>query len=211
MSIENVPWSQMPFGPFVMKTKLPDYIIKRLHTDGKKKLKSYNSRLAGHLKSQFLYNPETTGWFYKETQPIWDCFRTQHCAFHGIESLPVELDAHDLWVNFMKAGDFNPMHTHGGDYSFVVFVDVPDKLTKEQEEFEGTSAKPGMLMFEYTQQAKPRWATTGQTIKPQTGDMFIFPALLQHWVAPFKSKVTRVSVSGNLQILNKDKLPNDYF
>jgi len=67
------------------------------------------------------------------------------------------------------------------------------------------------LMFEFTQQARPRWATTGTAIKPQTGDMFMFPALLQHWVCPFKSKVTRISVSGNLRIINKDKLPRDYF
>ena len=33
MPIENVQWSQIPFGPFVMKTKLPDYIIKRLHNE----------------------------------------------------------------------------------------------------------------------------------------------------------------------------------
>ena len=211
MPIENVQWSQIPFGPFVMKTKLPDYIIKRLHKDGKKELQSYNKKLAGHLKSQFLYNKDTIQWFYSETAPIWECFRKQHTQFHNLENHRVELDAHDLWVNFMKAGDFNPIHTHGGDYSFVVFVDVPPKLSKEQDDFEGTSAKPGSLMFEFTQQAKPRWATTGQAMKPQTGDMYIFPALLQHWVAPFKSKITRVSVSGNLQIMNKDKLPHDYF
>ena len=28
--------------------------------------------------------------------------------------------------------------------------------------------------------------------------MFIFPAWLKHWVAPFKSDVTRISVSGNV-------------
>ena len=49
------------------------------------------------------------------------------------------------------------------------------------------------------------------TVLPETGMFYMFPALLQHWVCPFKSKVTRISVSGNLRILNKDKLPNDYF
>ena len=111
----------------------------------------------------------------------------------------------------MKAGDFNPIHVHGADYSFVLFVDIPKALQKEQKEFEGTSAKPGTLMFEYTQQARPRYATTGMAIRPEPGDMYIFPALLQHWVAPFKSKVTRISVSGNLRIVNWDKLPKDYF
>ena len=111
----------------------------------------------------------------------------------------------------MKPGDFNPKHTHGGDYSFVLFLDVPKQLKKEQKEFEGTSTPPGSLMFEYTQQARPRWATTGASISPETGDFYLFPALLQHWVVPFKSEITRISVSGNLTILNRDKLPNDYF
>ena len=39
----------------------------------------------------------------------------------------------------------------------------------------------------------------------------MFPAMLAHWVAPFKSKVTRISVSGNMRFENKDKLPHDYF
>ena len=66
-------------------------------------------------------------------------------------------------------------------------------------------------MFEFTQQAKPRWATTGTIVQPQPGDFFMFPALLQHWVCPFKSKVTRISVSGNMRIENRDKFPHDYF
>ena len=211
--IKNVQYGHINWGPFVMRTKMPDYIIKRLLKDGDKLRKedSYNKKLAGHLKSQFLFKKETQNWFYREISPILNAYRDGHCKFHGIENLQVELSFDDLWVNYMKPGDFNPMHTHGGDYSFVLFLDIPKKLAKEQEEFEGTSAKPGMLMFEYTQQAKPRWATTGSTMKPQTGDFFMFPALLQHWVAPFKSKVTRVSVSGNMRIENKDKLPNDYF
>jgi hypothetical protein len=29
--------------------------------------------------------------------------------------------------------------------------------------------------------------------------MYIFPAWLKHWVYPFKSKCTRISVSGNVR------------
>jgi len=209
--ITNVKSTHMNWGPFVMKTKLPDYIIKKLKTEGKKAKESYNHALAGHLKNQFLYPQQVQEWFYTEIHPIIQAYRNGHCKFHGIEELNVDLQADDLWVNFMEPGDFNPVHTHGGDYSFVVFVDVPKELKKEQREFEGTSGKPGALMFEYTQQARPRWATTGTTVLPETGDMFMFPALLQHWVAPFKSNVTRISVSGNLRVKNWDKLPRDYF
>ena len=41
----------------------------------------------------------------------------------------------------MKAGDFNPLHTHGGDYSFVLFFRYTKSTRKERKEFEGTSSK----------------------------------------------------------------------
>ena len=33
---------------------------------------------------------------------------------------------------------------------------------------------------------------------PKTKDMWIFPAWCKHFVAPFRSDVTRISVSGNV-------------
>ena len=209
--IKRVDYSYFNWGPYVMKTKLPDYFIEKLKIEGEKSNESYNHYLAGHLDHQFAYPKDFQQWFYNEIQPVISAYRDGHCKYHGIENLMVEIRATDLWINFMKAGDFNPSHIHGGDYTFVIFVDVPKELKKEQEEYEGTSAKPGSLMFEFTQQARPRWATTGTAIKPETGDMYMFPAMLQHWVAPFKSKVTRITVSGNLSIVNRNNLPSDYF
>ena len=209
--IEKVDYSHINWGPFVMKTEVPNYIIKKLKTEGKKLKTSYNHQLAGHLDNQFLYSNNIQKWFYNEIHPILQTYRDSHCTFHGIKQLNVELQADDLWVNFMKPGDFNPLHTHGGDYSFVLFLDVPKQLDEEIKNFKGTSAPPGCLLMEYGVHARPRWATTGTIVTPKEGDMYIFPALLQHWVCPFKSKVTRISVSGNLRIVNRDKLPSDYF
>lgn len=202
---------QLTFGPYVMKTTVSQDILTRLKQDGKGKLQSHHRQLAGHLSTQLLFNEDTIAWFYNETASIWDTYRENHCQFHDIPSYRVEMGARELWINYMKAGDFNPPHTHSGDYSFVLFVDVPKSLEKEQQAFEGSASKPGALMFEYTQQARPRWATTGRTVEPRTGEMYIFPSLLQHWVAPFKSSGTRISVSGNLHIANRLELPHGYF
>ena len=43
----------------------------------------------------------------------------------------------------------------------------------------------------------PRDAITYISFLPEENDMFIFPAWLKHWVAPYKSDCTRISVSGN--------------
>ncbi len=209
----NKPYRFFQWGPFLYKTEIPKYILKRLLKDGKELKESYNNKLAGHLDNQFLYSPETQAWFYKEINPILDQYRNAHCKYHRLQELPVSFVYDDLWVNYMKPGDFNPLHTHGGDYSFVLFLDVPKILQKEMTEFKGTSSEPAALTFEYgvQQRAPYKWATTGTVVYPKTGDLYMFPALLQHWVAPFKSKCTRISVSGNIRMLNKEDLPRDYF
>ena len=38
---------------------------------------------------------------------------------------------------------------------------------------------------------------------PEKGMMFIFPGKLRHSVPPFKSPGTRVSVSGNIELLGE--------
>lgn len=43
LKVDQVSYSN--FGPFVMKVKVPDYIIKKLKTEGKKTKKSYNHAL----------------------------------------------------------------------------------------------------------------------------------------------------------------------
>jgi len=207
----TIEYGNIPFGPYVMRTKVPEDIRKRLLKDAKKQLASYHKKLAGHLHTQLRYDEDTTKWFYQQSTPIWQAYREGWSKWAGLQNYGCELNAHDLWVNFMKPGDFNPVHTHGGDYSFVIFLDVPKILEKEANEFEGTSSPPGCIMFEFTQQAKPKWALTGQSYRVKTGDMIIFPALLQHWVVPFKSKCTRISVSGNLEVVNRKQLPHDFF
>ena len=68
--IKQVDYSYMNWGPFVMKTTMPNYIIKKLLTEGKKLKQSYNRSLAGHLDHQYLYTLEIQRWFYDEINPI---------------------------------------------------------------------------------------------------------------------------------------------
>jgi len=48
---------------------------------------------------------------------------------------------------------------------------------------------------------------------PSVGDLFIFPAVLPHWVYPFtKTEGERVSISGNIRLTDVEKkltLKND--
>ena len=214
MSTEKttITYSHYNFGPFLFRSKLSNEIIEELISEGLKSKKAHNEKLAGHLDDQFLYPDDYQEKFYAQFLPYLQVYRDAHCKYHGLDSsIPVEIQPIDLWVNFMKAGDFNPMHTHSFDLSFVIFASVPEEIHQEAGNYVGTGSVPGSISFTYTQQAKPKWATTSVTHLPETGELFIFPALLQHWVAPFKSDVTRVSISGNLLYLNKNKFPSGYF
>ena len=199
------------WGPYLFRTQPKKYIIDRLKVDGKKSKKSYNDSLAGHLKTQLAYSKETQQWFNNEMIPTLSAYRKGHCEYHGLENFEVEYDLIDMWINYMKPGDFNPTHVHSDDLSFVIFLDMPEEINKEIEDFVGTSIPPGCLNFRYGIQSRPSWARTGVDVTPTTGAMYIFPSLLEHTVVPFKSDVTRISVSGNFRVINRDTLPDNYY
>ena len=79
-------------------------------------------------------------------------------------------------------------------------------MQKEADEHEGKSPPPGCINFHFTHIGSDRWFNHGAHSVPETGDLLIFPAQLNHMVLPFKSDVTRISVSGNLHIANKKEL-----
>ena len=76
------------------------------------------------------------------------------------------------------------------------YLQIPDELKKENSEYVGRSCGPGGIQFIYGN--GPRDCVTYQSFFPEEGDMYIFPAWLKHWVAPYKSDCTRISVSGNI-------------
>ena len=200
-------------GAAIMKTKTPKHIHDRLLVEAKEKLESYNHNLAGHLDKQLSFDKETMMWFYSEMLPIWNAYRQIHCNFHGLEQLPIDYSSSSLWVNHMRAGEYNPLHTHHGDLTFVAYLDVPKEIEDEQKKYIGKSAPPGCIefMLTFTDFTKKQWASLGKHISPRTGDLLVFPAKLQHTVPPFKSDVTRISVSGNLEMANRKNLGENYF
>ena len=208
----KIPYKNIPFGPYLFQSRLPEAMIDRLYQDGKQAgLVSHHKELAGHLHGQYHYNEDTVRWFLREISPYWAAYREGHSNFFKLEHRKMQVISDELWINFMKAGDYNPLHTHGGHYSFVIFLDIPKDLPIEQEKWEGNSSPPGSLRFDFTQFALPPWAMTSQTVLPQRGDIYIFPALLLHTVCPFKCEGTRVSVSGNWKIKDFDSFPQGYF
>lgn len=98
----------------------------------------------------------------------------------------------DCWVNFQKKDESQPLHNHNGIFSFVWYLDIPKEITEECYKQTSNSRNRGIVLFLSEH--------TGAFMKmnPTTDDMFIFRANHQHMVYPFKSDVTRISLSGNI-------------
>ena len=204
------------WGPFLFHTKITPEECQIILKEGKKcriKSNDYRSKLAGHLSEAYKITNE---------KRIIEWLKKYFNAYaHGYDKWtgggymsPDDFKLTSLWINYMKANEFNPPHPHPTALSFVIYPDVPQKITKEHKEFEERDqgaykdkGAPGGISWLYGQ--GNRQCITVIHRMPETRDLFIFPAGLQHWVFPFKSNVERVSVSGNI-LFDQDPRSSNY-
>jgi len=114
-----------------------------------------------------------------------------------------------FWVNYQKQNEFNPNHTHGGVYSFVIWMKIPTKHS-EQNSNPISSGSNGHVIstFEFHfSNILGKINTHPYEMNPEIeGTMLFFPARLQHCVYPFYNcNEDRISISGNI-MLNTAKL-----
>ena len=193
---EQIPINIFNWGPCVIRVKVKEDFRKLLLEEGKKSTEDYTTKLAGILDKEVGYSDESK----KKILPMLSQYiGVYDQAYQKFVNKPYdktpEYVLSALWINYQRPNDFNPPHDHDGKLSFVIYLDIPDKLKEEQSVYKGKSCGPGGIQFIYGN--GPRDAITYMSFFPQAGDMFIFPAWLKHWVAPYKADCTRISVSGN--------------
>ncbi len=197
------------FGPVIGGTTCDKDLCKQLLKRGLKTKDSHHQHLAGHIEKENLFTPDDKQWFADNFKQYFIPYFKQLSDlttdnFYGLMPFK-EAWLSNLWINFMKKGEYNPPHNHDGAYSFVLYLQVPEELEKEDKSFKGRGAGPGCVTFMYGEDQPG--LKTAHAIKPITNELWIFPAVLKHTVPPFKSDVERISVSGNWYITDnvKDK------
>ena len=98
------------------------------------------------------------------------------------------MNINSIWVNEMKAGDYNPVHIHQGKLftglSSVMILKLPKDMGPEL-------ARPDQPM---NGQLQILGSATGQFVKAdyspemKIGDFYIFPYVMRHVVYPFTNK-----------------------
>jgi hypothetical protein len=122
---------------------------------------------------------------------------------YSTECVPV---LKDLWINFQKKHDFNPVHEHSGDLSFVIWHRIPYDLDNELDVYkEGLdSAKTSTFQFFYNDTLGKLCNKTLHISKEWENVICMFPAQLNHCVYPFyTSDDYRISIAGNVSFIQQ--------
>jgi hypothetical protein len=119
-----------------------------------------------------------------------------------------------LWVNFQKENEFNPLHDHGGVFSFVVWVKIPTDW-KEQHALpisaNSNLPKASDFEFQYTTMLGDYNTYSYSLDKKSEGSMLFFPSNLYHQVYPFYNcDKERVSISGNIRFDTSENSMKQY-
>lgn len=108
----------------------------------------------------------------------------------------------NLWVNFQKKYEFNPIHNHSGLFSFVIFIQIPYDLEREIKEGPGSLSNSNFtscLQFNVTNILGRQFDETVYVDKSYEGGIYFFNAETMHCVYPFfTSDDYRITVSGNI-------------
>ena len=185
------------FGPILEKREIEQEIVDELLKRGEKLTENAHNKLAGHIDKEMFFEKEDRDWF-KET-----AFQYFHGYITTLQQhwLPdmrkvTSWELPNLWINYMKAGEYNPPHVHGGDLSFVIYCQVPKEIEGDAKVYAASHPGPGAIEFLYGQPTIHH--KTHVVAFPKARDIFIFPANLLHTVSPFRCEGERISVSGNI-------------
>jgi len=106
------------------------------------------------------------------------------------------------WINVQAHEGFVPLHTHSGNLSYVIYLEVPQYLnhywSKRNNDIQYAE---GAIDFVYGH--KTSLFKDDLVVYPEQGMILMFPSEVRHYVYPFRDKESkRVSVSGNLDFIN---------
>ena len=201
-----------PFGPPIYIDKIDENIIKeldvRIEEAGGKPEFDASGQLAGRIKKQTHLD-----------EVISDTTRNvilNHCKnffeqTSGGQELPMSAMTLDsIWSNIQEAREYNPVHQHTGNFSFVIYTrnDLENLSVEEIQDneydnkvvdYDNQRPLAGMIELFYGEGNWMNW-TSYQHI-PKRGDILIFPSWLRHTVyAHYETGKIRISVAGNVSL-----------
>ena len=171
------------------------------------KKESYKDHLIGHIedsqliedKDNKLYNGLLIN-LVKDYGKHW----SHNHTLVPTQGPELEFYLYDFWVNYQNQHEYNPIHSHGGMYSFAGWLTIPTDFEEQAQHHTAKGAnRPtnSAFTFEYTDMfgeirthlyaLSPKW----------NGTLLFFPSKLRHAVYPYYNcDEQRISFSGNISL-----------
>ena len=191
-----------PFGPSIVKLKIPTNIIDDMNkyvdevvkSDKKSKKLDFGPNLAGNVQQEIFLEIE----FMKKIR--WAEFLANSCARWIDYEKNTKLTGFEIirsWVVRQFKNDYNPIHFHTGHVSGVGYLKVPKNLGETTQKCKNNVN--GKLVL--VDGSKKLFSNPIFVITPKVGDFYLFPNYLLHAVYPFSdTDDERRSVSFNAKL-----------
>ena len=192
-----------PFSPAIGKYTLPEKIINILNShiddilkDEKKIEELYHGQnLAGEIKYEIELSKDFINLNLHEV--------LKNYVYNYIKStLNKEIKSFEIkssWAVCQFESDYNPVHWHDGNISGVMYTKIPNDFGGSYK----ANNRNGNIAFIHG--STQITSSAVYTVKPELGDLFLFPSNMMHTVYPFFSDEERRSISFNA-FLDKDSV-----
>ena len=184
-------------GQSVLRYKVPLEVfvgLNELYERQKKHLPNASKQLAGKIpdEASLFYAGPSNKKMHAHNYLTEDIFNWFYSVFdHYLKwnkTQEYKMDINSIWVNEMKAGDYNPVHIHQGKLwtglSSVMILKLPTDMGPEP-------ARPDQPMNGQLQilgSSAGQFATIDYSPKMKIGDFYVFPYDIRHVVYPMSNK-----------------------
>ena len=184
-------------GQSIIKYQVPLEVfvgLNELYDTQKKHLPNASTQLAGKIPDEvsLFYAGPASKKMYPHNFVSEDILKWFYAAFkHYLDWNKIQeyqMNINSIWVNEMKAGDYNPVHIHQGKIftglSSVMILKLPKDMGPE-------ITRPDQPMNGQLQilgSASGQFVTSDYSPKMKIGDFYVFPYDVRHVVYPMTNK-----------------------
>ena len=198
-----------PWSVPILKTVLPENILKSFLDLSEQVLndpnsKSYGHQLAGEIQNEKYIDSSLIDFFNLKPYltSILNKFIVQ-CKMQMFPELSVEkvkknsyiIELCTMWIVNQRPGEYNPLHMHNDTISSVLYLKVPNKLPPIKNK-----DSDGSIVFYNAGTRDLEFSRTILKCEPKVGELYIFGSNQQHAVYPYRSNdlnAERISISFN--------------
>ena len=171
--------------------------------------KSYKNKLVGQIDKSYLLTDKDNYLWKNAINKL--AYEYKGRWGDGYCKIPIEGDfslyLKDLWVNYQNQHEYNPMHDHGGIYSFAAWMKIPtwyEDQAKIGNAKDASSSYNSTFNFQYLD-IFGNHKTLRYELTPEYENLLLFfPSCLKHCVYPYYNcNEQRISISGNVWLKQK--------